>query len=45
MTKNNQRLTEANRKIEKIIPDLWAQAENNLKKIEEEYYLRKNDKK
>jgi hypothetical protein len=36
-----ERLTEANKNIDKIMPDLWKKAENNLKKSESEYYSKK----
>ncbi|MGO4548903.1 hypothetical protein AB4Z29_29345 [Paenibacillus sp. 2TAB23] len=32
------RLAVANQKVDAQLPDIWLQAEQNLKKLEEDYY-------
>mgnify|MGYP006976757092 CR=1 FL=1 len=39
-----KRLEIANDNINKILPDIWKQAEENLKKLEEEYHKKKGRK-
>jgi hypothetical protein len=40
-----ERLDEANKKVDVRIDDIWKQAELNLKQAEEEFYRRKEGKK
>jgi len=38
-----EKLAEANKKIDLRIDDIWTQAEKNLKQLEEEFYRRKRE--
>ncbi|GGG06157.1 hypothetical protein GCM10010912_58470 [Paenibacillus albidus] len=40
----NIELQEANRKVDQVLPDLWVQAERNLKEAEAEYKRKKGEK-
>jgi hypothetical protein len=39
-----QKLKELNENIDQQLKDIWKQADDNLKKLETEYYIRKGEK-